>query len=343
MEKENKPNMPTGKSSVPQSSSGTPQGKPGTPAGKPGMAKPQQPAPKKKSKGIGTIIFLLILVLLLAVGGGLLLREFLEIQHEAEVAEKAKLEIAAQRDDLISQLDDLEEAFQKLSIEYSEMEGSLRAERATIRRLRAQLQRTGPQEPGEDVKERIEELEALLEEYKQKVERLKAENQELSGEKSQIQSSLNQATAYSSQLEREKGELEDLLKDAKILTISNIEATGIRERRRGDEPTDRARRTDKIQVCFTINKNLVAPAGNRDFYVRIIDPNNQVLTHFPDNTFMHEGDELSFTSTRTINFQNSAQDVCVIYDQDSRFDSGYYNIVIFSEGYELGYKIIELR
>ncbi|MBS4012688.1 MAG: hypothetical protein KGZ97_02850 [Bacteroidetes bacterium] len=305
-------------------------------------ATPNQTPKKQKTKGVGAIIFLSIFALILAVGGGLLLREVLEVRHEAENAKTQNQLIAKERDELLKQLDALEAEFQKLSLEFTGMEKDLGSERTKIARLRSQLQGTGGfGDP--TLQAKIDELERLLAGYQQEAESLKSENQMLAGEKSQIQNSLNQTTARNSQLEREKREIEEQLKKASILSISSIEANGVRVKRKGDEPTNKAKKTSKVQVCFTINQNLVATPGNRDFYVRIIDPGNKVLTAFPDDTFNYQGDELSFSVQRTVNFQNNAQDICMIYSQSNKFTKGYYNIVIFSEGYELGYKLMELK
>ncbi len=305
-------------------------------------ATPNQSPNKQKTKGVGAIIFLSIFALILAVGGGLLLREVLEVRHEAENAKKQNQLIAKERDELLKQLDALEAEFQKLSLEFTDMEKDLGSERTKIARLRTQLHGTGGVgDPSLQAK--IDELERLLAGYQEEAESLKSENQMLAGEKSQIQNSLNQTTARNSQLEREKREIEEQLKKASILSISSIEANGVRVKRKGDEPTNKAKKTSKVQVCFTINQNLVATPGNRDFYVRIIDPGNKVLTAFPDDTFNYQGDELSFSVQRTVNFQNNAQDICMIYSQNDKFTKGYYNIVIFSEGYELGYKLMELK
>jgi predicted nuclease with TOPRIM domain len=303
---------------------------------------PNQPVKKEKSRGVGAIIFLSIFAVILAVGGGLLLREVLESRHDAEKTHKEKQLIAKERNELLIQLDALEKEFQKLSVEYAEMEKTLGVERGKISRLRSQLHGTGP---GGDpsLQSKIDELERLLAGYQAEAETLKSENHMLAGEKSQIQNSLNQTTARNSQLEREKSEIEEQLKKASILSISNIESNGVRTKRKGDEPTNKAKRTSKIQTCFTINQNLVATPGNRDFYVRIIDPGNNVLSAFPDDTFNYQGDELTYSVQRTVSFQNNAQDICLIYSQNAKFSKGYYNIVVFSEGYELGYKLMELK
>ncbi len=332
MEKQNKPIQQNQKAPENTSKAVSTEAKP----------KPKAPEKKQKTKGVGAIIFLSIFVIILAAGSGLLLRQYFEVQHEAETAIQTNQKIDEQRKELIAQLDELESAFQKLSIEYTQMEEVLRSERARVRNLRNELAGQGPGADPE-AQAKIEELEKLLAEYQEQADLLKSENLELANEKSQIENTLNQKAALTTQLEREKSEMEEQLEKASILSVSNIEATGIRTKRRGDVPTDRAKRTSKIQVCFTINQNLVATPGNRDFYVRIIDPNNNVLTLFPDDTFKFEGEELAYSAQRTINYQNNAQDVCLTYSQDDKFEKGYYNIAIFAEGYEMGYKMLELR
>ena len=53
---------------------------------------------------------------------------------------------------------------------------------------------------------------------------------------------------------------------------------GVIERSSGKQiPTERARRSDKIKVCFTVAKNKLTEAGDKELYVQVIDPKNNVL------------------------------------------------------------------
>lgn len=291
----------------------------------------------------GIIIFLAVLALLLAVGAALVLRQMLKAKHEAQVASTRVEHVSEERDTLLKKLDELEASYATLSSTNTELESQLVEERRRVNQLRAQI-RAGVSGEGDagPIRQRIEELEAQLEEYRQQAEFMEAEKQSLAAETAQMRSALTQTASRNQELETKNRELEEQVEKAGFLTISNLEGTALRERRRGDEPTDRARRTDKLRVCFTINQNLVANPGNRDFFVRLIDPSNQVLSTSPDNTLEFEGETIQYSIRRTINFQNNSQDVCVVWDQSERFEKGYYNVVVFTEGNEVGYKLFQL-
>lgn len=294
---------------------------------------------KKNTAPVAPVIFLAIFAIILGVAAGLLLRQVFETRLQAEHALNIKSQFV---EDLSERLNYLEVEYDELSTQNEHLEGQLRQERARISRLRSELRGIDPAK-AQEYQEKISNLEKQLESYREQVAMLETEKQSLEGEKSQMQSTLNQTTARFDELERKKKELEEKVEKAAYLTISGITAQAIRERRRGDEPTDRARRTDKIQVCFTVNENHVAEPGSRDFHIRIIDPNNQVLADSRANVFEHNGEELVYTNRRVVNFRNEQQNVCIVWSQPERFDSGYYNVNIYAEGREAGYKLFELH
>jgi flagellar basal body-associated protein FliL len=302
---------------------------------------------KPKGNGSAIVIFLAVLAVLLALGGALLLRQLLSARYEAQVAAIEINELSAERRLLLEQLDEMEVKYAQLSAEYQEMEALFAAERRRLNQLRAQLRGESTTSTGSipnitEYRQKIQELEEQLEAYRLQIEAMENEKQVLSSENAQMRSTLVETTARNQQLESKTKEMEEQLEKATILTISNLEGTAIRERRRGDEPTTKAKRTDKLRVCFNINQNLVAKPGNRDFFVRIIDPNNAVLSADPANTIEFEGENVQYTIKRTINFQNNEQEVCVVWDQDEKFEKGYYNVVVFFEGKEVGYKLFQL-
>jgi regulator of replication initiation timing len=302
---------------------------------------------KPRGSGSAIVIFLAILALLLAVGGAVLLRQLLSARYEAQVMVKEVETLTTEKDNLFRQLDELEVKYAELSIKHKEMEDLFNAERRRVNQLRAQLRGEGMGEGSEALiaqyKQRIQELEEQLEAYRLQVEAMQAENQAMASENAQIRSTLSQTTARNTVLEKENQELEEQLEKAGMLTISNLEGTALRERRRGDENTTKAKRTDKLRICFTINQNMVAVPGNRDYYIRLVDPANQVLTLSPDNTIEFEGETIQYTIKRTVSYQNNAQEVCMVWTQDEKYQKGYYNVVVFSEGREVGYKLFQLE
>jgi hypothetical protein len=298
---------------------------------------------RKRSGGAGVIIFLSILAVILAIAGALLLREVLQSRYEAQIKDRLIERVSSERDDMIKQLDEIDAKYAQLSLEYQELESLFQAERVRVNQLRAQLRSgTGPVEGGASFRVQIDELKAQVEDYKMQLEMLQVEKSELENENSQIRTTLAQTTARNIELETENEELEEQLEKASVLSISNLELTPLRTRRRGDEPTDRARRTDKMRICFTVNQNLVAPRGNTDFFIRLVDPRNMVMSTSSDNVIEFEGESIQYSIKRTVNYQNTSQDVCVMWDQEN-FEKGYYNVVVFWDGIEVGYKLFQLN
>ncbi len=303
----------------------------------------------KRNGASGVVIFLAILAILLAIGGALLLRQVLSARYEAQITERELAELTVQRQSLEQQLNDLNARYEQLSSQYTEMEGMFNAERRRVNQLRAQLRGDAGGSSGDSgstiaqYRQRIQELEEQLENYRLQIEALEAEKEALSGENAQMRSTLAETSSRNQELESKFQEMQEQLEKASILTITDLEGVALRERRRGDQETNKAKRTDKLRICFNLNQNLVAQPGNRDFYIRIVNPSNEVLSISPDNTLEFEGETIQYSIKRTINYQNTAQEVCVMWTQDEKYEKGYYNVVVFSEGKEVGYKLFQLE
>jgi hypothetical protein len=299
---------------------------------------------RKRSGVSGVIIFLSVLAVILAIAGALLLREVLQARYDAQMKDLIVERVSNERNEMLRDLDEISTKYDQLAIEYKELDSLFRAERVRVNQLRAQLRSgTGPVEGGISLRAQIEELQAQVEDYRLQLEMLQAEKEVLQNENSQIRTNLDQTTARNKELENRNEDLEQQLEKASVLSISNLELTPLRTRKRGDEPTDRARRTDKMRVCFTVNQNLVAQRGNTDFFIRLVDPRNTVMTTSPANTLEFEGETIQYSIKRTVNYQNASQDVCVVWDQQEKFDKGYYNVVVFWNGMEVGYKLFQLN
>ncbi len=302
----------------------------------------QSPGPGDRSNIIAPIVFLSVISIILAVAVGVILRQLVQYRSLAEEAVVEKNEVIVEKDDLLRQLDELQVAYDQLSQEHSALEREFSTQQHEINRLRAQI-RGGTPDEVEKYKARIRELEKQLEEYKAQLDVLIAENLELSGENLQMRTSLEEASVRKTLLEEEKEKLEAQVQKASFLNVSNIRIIPINERRRGDRETDRARRVDRIDICFTIRKNPLIEPGEETFHVRIIDPDNRVLTHDVENFFYHQDQELQYSLKKEFDYPGTDKDVCVTWDQEESFPDGLYNVVIFHRGQDSGGNSIRLN
>ncbi len=175
-------------------------------------------------------------------------------------------------------------------------------------------------------------LRSEISKLKAKNQALISENAKLKEENKQLGTDLAGANENNAKLEGINNELEGKVAIGKRLQTFEKIAEGIKVRRNGEEKsTNRARRADKIRVAFTIGKNEIADAGELDLYLRVLDPNDRVISENGEE-FNYKNEKIAFTSKESINYQNSATDV-IIYAEKSggqSFEEGLYKVQVYT-------------
>ena len=103
---------------------------------------------------------------------------------------------------------------------------------------------------------------------------------------------------------------------------------------------DRAKRVDMVRVCFLTETNMVAPAGEELFYIRIIDPLGEtmaveslgsgILTDKLTNT------QVRYSQTGVLDYQNQDTNGCIDWQPNYPFIKGIYDVEIYNKGYMVG-------
>ncbi|MBL4752128.1 MAG: hypothetical protein JKY52_00815 [Flavobacteriales bacterium] len=157
-------------------------------------------------------------------------------------------------------------------------------------------------------------------------------------EKTEIASNLTSEIKKSENLTREKENLSGQVALGSQFKLYQMVTSGIRMRGAGKEKEEsRARRVEKIKVCFTIAANALTTPGERDFYLRVADDKGNVFPKDGDSTnvFTSEGVELAFSGRRKLNYQNKAEEIC-IYFKKAGLNPGTYSVDIFADGLKVG-------
>lgn len=138
-------------------------------------------------------------------------------------------------------------------------------------------------------------------------------------------------------------ELASVVKDASELSTVGLKGFGVIERSSGKLiPTERAKRSDKIRVCFTVAKNNLVEAGDQELYVQVIDPKNNVIGVNEQIIFeaaaAEEGEEakegvtLNYSVVSKFNYENRNLNVCefVTANDEDGFETGRYVVNVFN-------------
>lgn len=173
-----------------------------------------------------------------------------------------------------------------------------------------------------------EEMDILLTEN----DRLKVENEYLATSLDSTQVQLAERTMFTDSLLVQNSELSTVVRDAAALQTVGLVGMGVIERRSGKQiPTERATRSDKLKVCFTVAKNMLTEAGDKELYVQVIDPKNNVLGSNDQIEF--EDQVLNYSLISRFNYENRNLNICEYINEleDSKFEKGRYKINVFND------------
>lgn len=189
-------------------------------------------------------------------------------------------------------------------------------------------------------------LREVTQKYVHEIDSLYTENRVLKAENVQMREEIEQVTRRTTQLTRDKQELETKVEEAATLRAYQIEVTPFRLRGRGrEDETDRARRVEQIRVCFLIGENTITPPGKYNAYMRIADPDGNILRVSDDlaYSFVHQGDTLQYSAKEPFYYENRVKNQCLAWQRMEEFDPGIYSISLFTDEFRLGETALELR
>ena len=173
-------------------------------------------------------------------------------------------------------------------------------------------------------------------------ERLRIENTSLTATLDSTSIQLYETKLFSDALLDQNKTLTDVVKNASYLQVLGLDAVGVIERSSGKLiPTERARRSDKLKVCFMIAKNDLVESGDKALYVQVIDPKNNVMGL--NNELVFNEDVLNYGLISSFNYENNNLDICEYISSDEKFETGNYTVNIFNKNALLSSTTLTLK
>ncbi len=150
------------------------------------------------------------------------------------------------------------------------------------------------------------------------------------------------------QLEGERTVLTKKVDVASAVKTNNIQVKSVDVRKNGKEKEKaRAKKVEKLNICFTTEANEVVPAGEETFYVRIIDPSGAPLAIESLGSGVAQdkksSSDVRYTVSTTCQYANAATNVCAAWLPGQDFAKGKYGIEIYNKGYLVGTSSFNLK
>jgi len=178
------------------------------------------------------------------------------------------------------------------------------------------------------LKAELEELKRLKEEYLEKIDALLVENNQLKQEKQTLTEKVSELNT----------DLEKTISTASVLKTEYVKVNAYKKRSNGKlVQTVMAKRTNKIDVCFSVMDNKIAKAGDRDVYLRVVEPGGKTLGDRSAGSATFKlagtGEDVQFTSSKKISYNNQKEDLCLNWEEAERaFTPGDYIVEIYIDG-----------
>lgn len=260
-----------------------------------------------------------------------------------------KTSMATEIDKIEAELDKanltLEQSYNKNSELTEKMRVEQEQARTKISELRQALKK-GQLTQGQLAKaqEDIKQLRYFVTKYTADIENLKNENKTLIVERDSLRNTVATATARAEETEKINEVLTSKVKAAAALKSATISVTPLRIRNSGKE-TDvtRASTAKKLRINFSIIDNSLAEQGLHDIYLRVIDPNGNLIVNPNNGIFIADGDEMQYSYRTAIEFANDSKPYSIDWTNPEAFEKGTYTIILYADGFTMGRTSLELR
>lgn len=194
----------------------------------------------------------------------------------------------------------------------------------------------------EEYQYKVDQMQYYMEKYQGQIAELQRENERLTGEVTNLNQEVKRRDSTLTDVQREKTLLQTKVQAASILKANEWQFYEVNRRGKESEARDRElrlRSDDRLKVCFSVNENAVAEVGSRTIYASIKAPDGSVYKALDGGSGYFTtatAQETAYSSKASINYDRSAQRVCVDYKPEGEFQRGPHRITVYADGYEIG-------
>ena len=156
-------------------------------------------------------------------------------------------------------------------------------------------------------------------------------NTRLTKEKDTLAGKLDSQLKLSDSLTTQVIDAKKIIQSASEISVAALKGIAIIEKSSGKQiPTTKARRADKVKICFSVAENKITKSGGKTLFVQVLDANNNVLG---ENTQVElDGKTLNYSFKTTFHYTNKALDICEFLDAPKKgFDKGNYFVNVFRD------------
>ncbi|MBQ2541339.1 MAG: hypothetical protein II551_06805 [Paludibacteraceae bacterium] len=169
--------------------------------------------------------------------------------------------------------------------------------------------------------------------YVRQIDELNTQNQALVAENEQVKQENQQVREQNTHLTSQNRQLSETVTRAKQLDVTAFEVTPLNNR---DKKTRYLRKTVKLQLDYTIGKNITSEPGMKTVYLRLTSPSDQLLGESESKTFPFEDGEVAYSLKQDIEYAGEIYRGTFYWPFSAEPQEGTYRVEMFAEGNLIG-------
>lgn len=280
-----------------------------------------------------SIVIPIIIVLALGVGVLLFLNLYQKKEMDAivEQMEFEKSELEDEYEDLALQFD----GYQQMDIKNDSLQERLAQEQQRVQDLLEELRITKVTNARRiaELKKELATVRAVMKDYVRQIDLLNATNQRLTVENQQYRRENQQVKQQNTQLTTMNTKLSETVSRASMLEVSACTLTTLNKR---DHKTRIVSQIRKLQFDYTIAKNITCEPGMKTLYVRLVDPEGNILGEANNLLFHFENEDIPYTVSQEFEYAGEEYQGTIYWSLADEPQTGLYNADFFADGNLIG-------
>jgi len=252
-----------------------------------------------------------------------------DVKADGIFLKQEKKLLVSQVSEMISSYDNLDEEKNSLIYELKNIQGHMNKTQDSLLKLKRKMSLINYD------RNELMRLKKQQKSLLKKEESFLSANQDLINEKMAISAVLDQQISDSSILKEENKMLEEALEKGAFITANSFDAAAYSIKTSGKISVfNKADDSKDIRVAFVIAKNTLALQEEKDLYIQVIGPDNNVVANKGFIEF--NGATLIYSSKLKVDYNKDVLEVCANIKSETPLKQGTYYISVFENERRLG-------
>ena len=289
---------------------------------------------EKKSNGGLKAVMIAMIVVALALAAAL--------YYVMTTKNKLVDELNLEKEDLTEQIQALQSDYENLSSEYDTINAQLDSSREEIAQLVDRVKKTEATDRAKirQYEKELGTLRSIMRSYINQIDSLNTLNHRLTEEAATARKEAEETRQINTQLTQRVEDLTSRVTAGSILKAHNFVMYAYNN---NDKITDKANRVVRFLVNLSLNENELAERGPVRVYVRVTDPDGNLLSDGRGTTFTFGGETLEATASREVDYQGKEVDLGIYVNNVESFKKGIYTVNAYTTQAQLGHGELLLR